>query len=153
MTENVSGGRGGGVAPLGVFETKPQNLLEICPEGGTCGHGGCRRALAGGRSEVVRDPPPVTDDRRIGTGKQISLFFFIFGSVSSQLKLLQLRTAHQSVTSVFFLFKWSPPLVERAALGPEPCCGNGRGVAFSCCVCSVCTTSFLCLSPCDCICE
>lgn len=59
----------------------------------------------------------VKDDQWIGMGKQISLSFFIFGSVTLQLKLLQLRTAHQSIDSVFS--NHLPPLLrgQRCGLG------------------------------------
>lgn len=79
-------------------------------------------------------------------------FLFLSSSVQPRLKLLQLWTAHQSANRIFCLNRISPPCCEGGA-GSIPALRKIRhSVAFSCCVCSVCTTSFLCLSPCDCTC-
>lgn len=82
-----------GLVPFGVFETKSQNVLVISPEWGA----------------VWSSWSPLSAGWKLVRGSQrntkngetdFSLFFFL---VQSLLKLLQLRTAHQSIVCCFFL--------------------------------------------------
>lgn len=111
-----TGGRETGVVPLGVFETKPQNILMISPEWGAVWSSWS--PLGGSWSEVARETQGGS-----GWGNRFLSSFFK-SLVQSQLKLLQLRTAHQSINQSVFVQIVFPPLVARAVLWPNQRCGN-----------------------------
>lgn len=77
-------------------------------------------------------------------------FFVIFSSATSQTAS---ALDSSSISQSHLLFEsYFPSLLRGRRWGGTSAAEIRWSVAFSCCVCSVCTTSFLCLSPCDCTC-
>lgn len=99
--------------PLGVFETKPQNILVISPKGGkeSVVVAAERRVEVGQRNTLVRD------DRRIGeTDFSLFIFWFSHNATETASAFGQL-VINQSINHLFCFFCSNHfPLVERAAL-------------------------------------